>query len=67
MNTNDKGRIINEFITEHDLILLNDKTVTYLHPATGSYSFLDLTICSPEIFQDLNWKVVDDFHGMITS
>ena len=37
-NTNDKGRIIEDFITKHDLVLLNDKSSTYLHPATGSYS-----------------------------
>ena len=62
-NMNDKGRIIEDFITEHDLVLLNDKSSTYLHPATGSYSSLDLTICSPEIFPKFNWKVFDDFHG----
>ena len=60
---NDKGRCIEDFITGHDLVLLNDKSSTYLHPATGSYSSLDLTICSPEIFPDFNWKVVDDLHG----
>ena len=42
---------------------MNDKSSTYLHPATGSYSSLDLTICSPGIFPDLKWKVVDDLHG----
>ena len=62
-DTNDRGRIIEEFITEHDLVLLNDKISTYLHSATGSYSSLDLAICSPEIFPVLNWKVVDDLHG----
>ena len=62
-NTNDKGRTIEDFINRHDLVLLNDKSSTYLHPATGSYSSLDLTICSPGIFADLNWKVVDDLHG----
>ena len=62
-NTNDKGRTIEDFINTHDLVLLNDKSSTYLHPATGSYSSLDLTICSPGIFVDLNWKVVDDLHG----
>ena len=34
---NDKGRSIEDFITGHDLVLLNDKSSTYLHPATGSY------------------------------
>ena len=60
---NDKGRSIEDFMTGHDLLLLNDKSSTYLHPATGSYSSLDLTICSPEIFPAFNWKVVDDLHG----
>ena len=60
---NDKGRIIEDFSTKHDLVLLNDKSSTNLHPATGSYSSLDLTICSPGIFQNFNWKFVDDLHG----
>ena len=63
LDTNNKGRIIEELITKQDHVLLNDKTSTYLHPATGSYSSLDLTICSPEIFPDFTWKVVDDLHG----
>ena len=62
-DTNDKGRIIEDFITGHDLVLLNDKSSTYLHPATGSYSSLDLSICSPEISPDFNWKVCNDLHG----
>ena len=45
-DTNDKGRNIEDFITRHDLVLLN-KTSTYLHPATGSYSLLVFSICSP--------------------
>ena len=63
IDTNDKGRIIEDFITKHDLVLLNDKSSTYLRPATGSYSSLDLTICSPGIFPQFTWKVCDDLHG----
>ena len=63
IDTNDKGRIIEDFVAKHDLVLLNDKSSTYLHPATGSYSSLDLTICSPGIFPDFNWKVFEDLHG----
>ena len=43
--------------------MFNDKSSTYLHPATGSYSSLDLTICSSGILPDLKWKVVEDLHG----
>ena len=60
---NDKGRTMEGFINERDLVLLNDKTSTYLHPVTGSYSSLHLTICSPGIYPDFNWKVFDDLHG----
>ena len=49
-DNNNKGQIIEHFIAGHDLVLLNDKSLIYLHPATGSYSSLDLTICSTEIF-----------------
>ena len=63
IHINDKGRTLEDFITKHDLILLNDKSSTYLHPATDSYSSLDLTICSPGIFPDFNWKVCGDLHG----
>ena len=62
-DTNPKGRQLEEFISEHDLCICNDKSHTYLHPATGSYSALDLTICSPDLFLDFNWKVSDDLHG----
>ena len=65
MDTNEKGRTIKDFITKQDLVLLNDQSSTYLHPATGSYSSLDLT-CSPGIFADLYWKPCDDLHGSRT-
>ena len=51
-DTNVKGRQIEDFISEHNLCLLNDKNHIYLHPATGSYSSLDLTLCSPEVASD---------------
>ena len=62
-DTNVKGRQIEDLISEHNLCLLNDKSQTYLHPATGSYSSLDLTFCSPEVAPDFIWKVDEDLHG----
>ena len=59
-HTDNKGRIIEDFISNHDLVLLNDKSSTYHHPATGSYSSLDLTICTPDIFPAFSWKVDSD-------
>ena len=62
-DTNVKGRQMEDFISKHNLCLLNGKSHTYLHPASGSYSSLDLIICSPEIATDFIWKVDEDLHG----
>ena len=50
LDTNDKGEIIENFITENDLCLFNDKQPTYLHSPTRNYFALDLSICSPNIY-----------------
>ena len=60
---NDKGRIIESFIDNHGLCLYNTKTPTYLHPATGTYTSLDLSICFPTLLLDYDWKVHDDLCG----
>ncbi len=62
-DNNNKGKIIEEFIAKHDLCIFNDKSHTYLHPATGLYSSLDLTLCSPSLYLDFNWEVGDDLCG----
>ena len=55
-----KGRIIENFINKNNLCLYNNKTPTYLHPATGTYTSLDLSICYPTLLLDYEWKVHDD-------
>ena len=34
-----------------------------MHPATGTYSAIDLSICEPSLFLDYNWKVHDNNCG----
>ena len=46
---NGRGEIIEEFITNNNLCLMNDKSYTYLHLAAGSFSSLDLTLCHPSL------------------
>ena len=60
---NSKGRKIETFIGKHDLCYLNDKSYTYIHPATGSTSAIDLTLCDASLFLDFQWKVSDDLCG----
>ena len=62
-NSNRFGNIV-ELILEHfDLCLLNDDSPTYLHPASGSMTAIDLSVCSPNIFMDFKWKVHRDQCG----
>jgi ribonuclease HI len=62
--TNNRGKVIEDFITRQDLCVLNKKdTHTYLHPSSGSFSSIDLSICSPSLFLDLDWAVAEDQCG----
>ena len=56
----DRGDIIENFIEATDLCLMNDKSHTYLHPATGTFSSLDLSLCHPSLILDFDWYVCDD-------
>ena len=42
---------------------MNDKSYTYLHPATGHLSSLDLSLCHPSLFLDFDWSVYADQCG----
>ena len=61
LDTNDKGEILEIFIAEKDLCLFNDQQPTHLHSPTRDY--FALSICSPNIYLDFDWSVVDDLHG----
>ena len=62
-DNNPKGNIIEDFITKNDLCLMNDKSHTYLHPITGNFSSLDLSMCHPSLLLDFDWTVSEDQHG----
>ena len=59
---NPQGKIIEELLDDLDLCVLNDGSPTYLSPG-GTSSPLDLAICDPSIFLDLEWKVHSDLCG----
>ena len=33
-----------------------DKSYTYLHPATGTFSSIDLSLCHPSLLLDFDWS-----------
>ena len=58
-----KGKQIEDFIANNNLCLLNTKCITYIHPAAGSQTSIDLTICDPSLMLDFRWSVHDDLCG----
>ena len=59
---NSRGELIENFITNNDICLMNDKSNTYMHDPTGSFSSIDLSLCHPSLFLDFNWSVCKDQH-----
>lgn len=60
--TDRKGRIIEEFIDDH-LILLNDGTPTHFCARTGTLSAIDLSLCTPTLATRVTWEVLQHYHG----
>lgn len=63
-----RGKIIESIINDRNLIILNDGSPTFIHSGnlngnSTAPSCIDLTLCSAEIADKLNWMVVDDQHG----
>ena len=61
--TDKKVKVIESLLNQHQLCMYIKKSNTYLHPATGTYSAIDLSICDPSLFLDYNWQVHDDTCG----
>ena len=61
--TDNKGIILEDFLNDYDLSLLNGKVPTYLSPSSGKYSNLDLSITHPALYLDYSWNVTDDLCG----
>src|SRR5215469_5775475 len=58
-----RGRIIEDLISNNNLCFLNNKNITYIHPATGSSSAIDLSLCTAAIVPHFTWAVHDDLCG----
>jgi len=60
---NFKGSLIEQLLLSPSLVLLNNGQHTYIHPATGSMSAIDLTFSSPTLSLNYKWNPVGDLHG----
>ena len=62
-DTNERGHKTENFMNKNNLCLLNNKSPTYLHPATGTHSVIDQTLSDPTIYLDYDWKTNEDNCG----
>ena len=58
-----RGRIIESFIDASNLVLLNTGANTHFSLASGTYSAIDLSLCSAVLAPMLAWRVHDDLCG----
>ena len=57
-----KGKIIEDFLLQTDLCILNNQSPTYLSPITFKTSSVDLSLCSPLLAPSLKWSTLEDTH-----
>lgn len=59
----DRGRAVEEFISNGNLIVLNNGSHTRVDPHDGGTSAIDLSIASDSLARRLRWEILDDSHG----
>lgn len=55
-----RGRLVEDFVYENGIILLNTGEGTFLNSRSNSFSAIDLTMCSPSLCPRTSWKILDD-------
>ena len=62
---NGRGNTIENFIPTNNLCLLNNGSHTYLHPGSGTFSTISLSlcVCAPVVYMELNFTVESDTYG----
>jgi len=58
-----RGQVVENILLHNNIPILNSKQSTYIYPATGSLSNINLTLCSPSIAIDFSWNLQSDTYG----
>ena len=61
--TNDRGRVMINFIERYRACFLNNGQPTHFHTQTGTFSAVDLSISSPELVAHHIWTVAESSRG----
>lgn len=65
--TDYRGKIIEKLLKNNSIILVNDMSPTYIHIANGTLSYIDLTMCSPNLAQRLGGWLSSIYTAVIIS
>ena len=63
VRTDVRGRIVESFLDASNFVLLNTGADTHFSLASGTYSAIDLSLCSAVLAPMLAWRVYDDLCG----
>ena len=55
-----RGSILEDFLGRNDIQLLDGDEATHFSSGYGSFSHIDLSICSNSLFEDFQWEVNED-------
>lgn len=58
-----RGKMLENVLFSRTICLLNTGSPTYVNVATQSFSALDLSLCSPSLFQLVDWKAGKNPYG----
>ena len=61
--TNGRGKILNEIFKNPNILLLNNTQPTYYNITNGSFSAIDLSLCSASIGHRFKWEVSEDLYN----
>jgi exonuclease III len=61
--TDTRGKIIEELISQDNLVLLNTGQPTRINPSNGQLSFIDISISNTSLAHKLEWKVLPDIYS----
>jgi ribonuclease HI len=61
--TDPRGDIFERLLLTQDIVALNNGSPTHYHSQTGSFSAIDLSLCSSDVMLDFDFNVDEDLHG----
>ncbi|KAK3892352.1 hypothetical protein Pcinc_003805 [Petrolisthes cinctipes] len=62
-SVNPRGVFFASFIEDEGLGVLNTGDVTHFNSPTGTFTTIDISLCSPSALLDFIWRVLSDLYG----